>query len=374
MKLIDLLVRDDPHRKGVPVVICDNVTEYLFAGNDQEYWDLTVDFPNLAPPFERCWMETRRPSSVLTKTGRETWARPERWGVYLEAHELADVDAETVSTNMFESLKATYEAESKKIIELLAPYGGPPRSAEEAVRLKELLPEFETQRVKDYVTLSDLMRLSPDERTAIMATAIGALRGEARWTVRADLYAEGLLGRVSVPNGVWCLDRNQPIICASFCVTRDGAFRSTNKKNGITWAFSDQGYRLPFAAQEHVGKVADQLIWPFLLAICFMHCRNVKVVEVKPDPRESERELRKFGKPLVTYRILEIDHLKATLRTEGQSETLGLKRALHICRGHFAHYTEERPLFGKKAGTFWIPQHLRGSAEAGRVEKMYSVK
>jgi hypothetical protein len=45
------------------------------------------------------------------------------------------------------------------------------------------------------------------------------------------------------------------------------------------------------------------------------------------------------------------------------------RRALHVCRGHFARYTEERPLFGRVAGTFWRPMHLRGSASEGLVLK-----
>jgi hypothetical protein len=50
------------------------------------------------------------------------------------------------------------------------------------------------------------------------------------------------------------------------------------------------------------------------------------------------------------------------------------KKALHIARGHFAHYTEDRPLFGKYTGTFWRPAHVRGSADFGTVKSTYKVK
>jgi len=48
-------------------------------------------------------------------------------------------------------------------------------------------------------------------------------------------------------------------------------------------------------------------------------------------------------------------------------------RAYHLVRGHFATYSEERRLFGKHVGTFFIPAHVRGSAEAGAVVKDYAL-
>ncbi len=66
--------------------------------------------------------------------------------------------------------------------------------------------------------------------------------------------------------------------------------------------------------------------------------------------------------------------MKEVLRREGGSETNGLKKALHICRGHFATYSPEHPLFGKFTGTFWKPAHVRGSQEHGIVVKDYVIK
>ena len=58
---------------------------------------------------------------------------------------------------------------------------------------------------------------------------------------------------------------------------------------------------------------------------------------------------------------------------EGHVEKQGIKRALHICRAHFAHYTEEHPLFGKYAGTFYKPMHVRGHLKEGMVIKDYDI-
>jgi hypothetical protein len=74
------------------------------------------------------------------------------------------------------------------------------------------------------------------------------------------------------------------------------------------------------------------------------------------------------------YYVLNIDPMKKVLDEQGNAEHSGLKRAMHICRGHFATYREEAPLFGKYAGTFWKPMHIKGNASRGIVDKGYSVK
>jgi hypothetical protein len=104
-----------------------------------------------------------------------------------------------------------------------------------------------------------------------------------------------------------------------------------------------------------------------------MNCKNVVVAPNEPD-RHLNRERRKHGlKPFLRYHTINIEPMKRVLRTEGNIESVGLKRALHIVRGHFSTYTEEKPLFGKVAGTFWIPSHVRGSTEEGIVVSNYQV-
>lgn len=48
----------------------------------------------------------------------------------------------------------------------------------------------------------------------------------------------------------------------------------------------------------------------------------------------------------------------------------------HVCRGHFAEYGPEFSkglLFGKYAGRFFIPPHLKGDKKNGIVEKDYAI-
>jgi hypothetical protein len=113
--------------------------------------------------------------------------------------------------------------------------------------------------------------------------------------------------------------------------------------------------------------------FPLFLAVGFMNCKNVTIEPHDPDPAIN-RERRKAGrKPFVRYHTINIEPMKRVLRTEGQVDKVGLARALHIVRGHFATYTPEKPLFGRVAGTVWRPAHVRGSADEGIVVSDYEV-
>lgn len=121
--------------------------------------------------------------------------------------------------------------------------------------------------------------------------------------------------------------------------------------------------------------VIDHSIGSTLLAISFMHCKNV-VLEDAPfiGPRQQRRALERKGIQQARFKTLVIDPMKQVLKTEGGIEHNGLKKALHICRGHFATYSEDKPLFGRYSGTFWKPAHVRGNADNGTVYKDYKVK
>jgi hypothetical protein len=111
------------------------------------------------------------------------------------------------------------------------------------------------------------------------------------------------------------------------------------------------------------------------LGISFMHCKNVVVTERDEIP---SRGLSKNPNtpPSIRYRVVDISgfrkNIKKSSPTESNSEAT--QRALHVCRGHFATYTDEAPLFGKHVGQFWIPDHARGSFERGAVIKDYETK
>lgn len=116
------------------------------------------------------------------------------------------------------------------------------------------------------------------------------------------------------------------------------------------------------------------LLMPALFTLSLMNCKNTSIEEVNPETKLN-RERRKAGlKPFLRYHTINIEPMKAVLKTEGGIESNGLKKALHICRGHFATYSPEKPLFGHFSGTVWKPSHVRGSAKQGVVISDYNVK
>lgn len=106
-----------------------------------------------------------------------------------------------------------------------------------------------------------------------------------------------------------------------------------------------------------------------LLAISFMHCKNVTLVSNIPHKSPSGRNKHK---PKITYKTLEIEPMKKVLRSEGDSDHVGIKKALHICRGHFKDY-REHGLFGRNKDIYWWDGHVRGSVQNGIVNKDYNV-
>jgi hypothetical protein len=66
--------------------------------------------------------------------------------------------------------------------------------------------------------------------------------------------------------------------------------------------------------------------------------------------------------------------MKKVLKTEGDSDSVGVQKAMHICRGHFKNYTEGKGLFGKYHGMYWVDSHVKGNKDFGTVNKDYNIK
>jgi hypothetical protein len=120
--------------------------------------------------------------------------------------------------------------------------------------------------------------------------------------------------------------------------------------------------------------VVEPIIYPALLGISFMHCRNVKRIEHSTPQKIQRRRERSKRPPVSRYYTLEIDALKEDVQHEGGMKSGGMKRAIAKRRGHFKTYTEERPLFGKQVGRWFWTEQMVGNPSAGRVKKDYAVK
>jgi hypothetical protein len=119
-----------------------------------------------------------------------------------------------------------------------------------------------------------------------------------------------------------------------------------------------------FAREADADYMRSLMTWlhPAFLAICFLHCKNVEVVEQTVDKPLAKKWKQKTGKWPCNYKTLVIEPLKAILRKEGGAGNgTGLAKALHICRGHFRDYREGRGLFGKYKQLVWTPMTVRGT-------------
>ncbi|HNB51654.1 MAG TPA: hypothetical protein PK530_06910, partial [Anaerolineales bacterium] len=118
------------------------------------------------------------------------------------------------------------------------------------------------------------------------------------------------------------------------------------------------------------AKQHTPFMYPGLLAISFLHCKNVEIVSKGGPKSPSKKRVRT---PQTKHYTLHIEPMKKVLRSEGRIETTGIRQALHICRGHFKDYSKGKGLFGQHQGLYWWESHVRGSEKEGKIEKSYAV-
>ena len=256
--------------KDSTIIVADNVAEYVHSATDQEYWN-PDDYPNLAPPFQKFWVEFKTPRVTVS----------EKFGKHknpVDKVPYAGAFVNTVETEQGWSLSFTYF------------FGG----------------------------------------------------------------REGTYGPLGV--NVVSIDKN-------------GLAIGDTDRWGTFICNAEQTYMRPREIQSLIGSLGI----PIMMAISFMHCKNV-VVERHTNPRRrSKQGLKEHGFGLVDYFVLDIDPMKEILARAGNADEYGLKRALHICRGHFRDYRDGPGLFGKHKVMIWVPDHAKGSASRGIKLKDYEV-
>lgn len=248
-----------------------NVSNYYWEERCQT-WDLTKDFPNLAPPFNEFWMEYEPPLRIKELVGTEFEMKDSRggWG--------------------------------RTGILLIGD-------------LSDDLPE------KFTLSFTSFCQDEPDKLS--------------------DVVVGGGLGRFS-------LDAEGRVL----------------KCDRMAWRVTDEA--------ERNGAVLKAI--PAFLAVSFLHCKNVHTESKYPELKVSRKFQKKTGKPLTSFKVLEIEPMKRILRHEGQSESTGLKKALHVCRGHFKDYREHGIGRYHAKGLWWWDAQVRGTISEGVADKDYDVK
>jgi len=345
-----------------PVIVADNVAEYLYAGTDQEEWDTEKDFPGIAPPFQSFWIEHGRPR--ITRSEGKVLDNPEhqhiRLGVFFECETAEEVrrrlrhDSGHILQAWTRSSRASFEhmwgRYGASITAKLSAAGGDARAAWEA------MDESERTTVKIGKSLDcgsdELVRSIPEECAWLM-----------RATVYWELPAYGTYGakRVFGPAG------NHSFLL-------DSAGNPIRKPmNGVGMPANLEGIDPNDPSLTMIVDDSNNKVFVSLLTLSFMNCKNVRKVLNEPDAPLSRKFEKKHGRPLQKFYTLQIEAMGEILRKEGESEKTGLRKALHICRGHFSDYSEGKGLFGKYHGRYWVPSHIRGKRAFGTVEKDYEV-
>lgn len=119
-------------------------------------------------------------------------------------------------------------------------------------------------------------------------------------------------------------------------------------------------------SQRHLSAVG------FILNV--LNCKNVQLSPVEPPERLNRARAKKGKNPLYRYHILTVDRNKAQKVAGSTSQGQFGIMPVHLCRGHFKEYTEDKPLFGRVTGRFWWQPYARGKAKNGVVLKDYDVR
>ena len=319
------------------VFVTTNVTEYFFAGTDQEFWDIKSHFPNLAPLYDSFWIETKAPTHIRSAVhGMQPWTlsdsdlyrRPKRWGAWflniapgtpigdaytqVTSKPIPDVENWSYAITLFK------QDEDDGVPEPMWSFAMKVNKATgEAVRASENYP------IDPYFFRSDAIGPTDEQIREIESRPDGK-----RKIIGVQ---DGLTGKVA-----------------------QCSFRDTYEMEAIT------------------------LLKPLLLAISFAHCRNVVRVPNHASPKQNKKRVARNLPPFHKFHTLEIGPMRkiidyAAASYRGKKSTQ-IEMALHTVRGHFKTYTPEKPLMGHAVGTWFWGDTARGSHKRGTVTKQYEVK
>ena len=291
-------------------IVADNVAHYYWCEVAQENWELSKDFPCIAPPFDRpFWIEYKVPKYSLTTGGTKISMNEGMGGIhvgcYIEPYDLVAQDySQTFSGGWRQEMLTDYKRRGCRWLL--------------GIRI------VTCERKDPPIGGGSMIVAVKEDGTAL--TKMGArLPGE-----------EGADVKISIP----------------------GLMEEAVPQDLLYDAFT------AYNVSTH----------PAFLALCFMHCKNVTQRTTVPSCKLNKKHKRRTGNSLIQYTTLEIDPTRSQSRSKSDRLTSIGERSLHICRGHFKTYTKDRPLLGKHTGTYWWPSHVRGTEYQGTVIHGYNVK
>lgn len=182
-------------------------------------------------------------------------------------------------------------------------------------------------------------------------------------------------------------DFSKWVLCLAKVSCRKPSARVSVHPSIVTIALREDGTIIDDSLDEGIVREISEvtqgnqdtrnLIWQgefgiSLFALSMANCKNA-TLEDSPEGQPHRRFVAaNKHSAAIDYRVITIaTRMAARTATDAAEEEAN--RRLHVCRGHFATYTPDRPLFGKHTGTFWKPAHMRGEVCVGSVIKDYSV-
>lgn len=134
---------------------------------------------------------------------------------------------------------------------------------------------------------------------------------------------------------------------------------------------SEPDKQIPFDIQEGVLEQSGYHQSAVIILSKLLNCKNIVTQTVEPSAGMNRKRIRRGQEPMMSYKVLKVRPIGRS-GNGGQGSGDGLN-ALHLCRGHFKTFTEEKPLFGKYTGMYWWQSHARGNGERGFVKKRYEL-
>lgn len=369
------------------VIKCDEVSEYYYASSDKEYWHIR-DFPNIAPPFSDFWLDFYHPSCSNSKVfGKKSWDlsyMPEKWGIEVHAVQVEIPDYQTTEDKIT-IIRSLHHEEIELKFSLSVMFPEYKTYLHESIEdlLKQDIQLDIIQLLYTYKDIAELYQHAKNGEWMLFHSKYADMVQDCKWMLFCYLNQKMLNPPPDFNTNFildcwqWKMhvmgngeiqmfhDTDKPMMFAS----PQNDFRSLVDK--VQMRGEDTKYFL-----SELQKATNPFMECSMLALSFMHCKNVTMKTTEPAKKivhnnSAKRRGEKSFQP-VTFKTLNIKPMRKVLQTEGQERTKGTHTAMHICRGHFKTF-DEKPLFGKYKGTYWWEDNVRGSDKERSVQKKYNI-
>ena len=169
--------------------------------------------------------------------------------------------------------------------------------------------------------------------------------------------------KYSIKQKEWC------IVPCSVAWLKDGSYMQTCEMQ-----FKDGSHKYNKIPSDELTVYANGVRDIVFTLTNLLSCKNITTDTTDPPERVNKKRLKNGKTPLFRYHILTVDISKGRkLANKSPIQNIGIM-PVHLCRGHFKEYTEEKPLFGRVTGRFWWQPFARGDAKNGIIDKDYNIK